>query len=170
MDLAPYESAQHRSDEALSIALRQYEGILSEDERIELRSQSQDIPDTAAALNLAARIDSVSSDRRRHCMGQRLSTMLESAQNFSSVVDTFVSAHAGTGALVWGGNQIRTSGNSIPRHECASSSCLVGRGEGITFQVLLLRKTTCFSLTVLNKHNLFTICSFLDTLPSWWCC
>ena len=103
MDLVLYEGAPHRSDEALSVALREYEDILSEDERVELRDQSQGVPDAAAAVNLAARIDSMSSDRRRHCMGQRLSTMLESAQQFSSVVDTFVSAYAGIGALVWGG-------------------------------------------------------------------
>ncbi len=82
-------------------ALNDYETILSDDARIQLHSQGT--PDVMAALNLATTIDAKNTSHRRQCIGPRLITFLESVQQFSSVVDTFVSSHPDIAALVWGG-------------------------------------------------------------------
>ena len=82
-------------------ALNDYETILSDEDKIQLHSQGA--PDVMAALNLATTIDARNSSHRRQCMGQRLITFLESVQQFSSIVDTFVSSHPDIAALIWGG-------------------------------------------------------------------
>ena len=82
-------------------ALNDYETILSDEDKIHLHSQGA--PDVMAALNLATTIDAKNTSHRRRCMGPRLITFLESVQQFSSIVDTFVSSHPDIAALVWGG-------------------------------------------------------------------
>ena len=82
-------------------ALDDYETILSDEDKIQLHSQGA--PDVMAALNLATTIDAKNTSHRRQCMGPRLITFLESVQQFSSIVDTFVSSHPDIAALVWGG-------------------------------------------------------------------
>lgn len=85
---------------ALVQALNDYEAILSDEDKYQLHSQGA--PDVMAALNLATTIDGKNTSHRRQCMGPRLITFLESVQQFSSIVDTFVSSHD-IAALVWGG-------------------------------------------------------------------
>ena len=82
-------------------ALNDYEAILSDEARVQLHSQG--VPDVMAALNLATTIDAKNTSHRRQCMGPRLITFLESVQQFSSIIDTFVSSHPDIAALVWGG-------------------------------------------------------------------
>ena len=82
-------------------ALNDYETILSDEDKIRLHSQGA--PDVMAALNLATTIDAKNTSHRRQCMGPRLITFLESVQQFSSIVDTFISSHPDIAALVWGG-------------------------------------------------------------------
>ena len=101
MDVVLYDGSQSNPDENLAIALREYESVLSADERLQLRNQG--VPDATAAIALTTRIDNESGDGRRHCMGTRLTTMLESAQRFSTVVGMFVSSHPEIAALCWGG-------------------------------------------------------------------
>ena len=86
---------------ALVQALNDYETILSDEDKTQLHSQGA--PDVMAALNLATAIDAKNSSHRRQCMGPRLITFLESVQQFSSIIDTFVSSHPDIAALVWGG-------------------------------------------------------------------
>ncbi|KAL8830901.1 MAG: hypothetical protein Q9191_001175 [Dirinaria sp. TL-2023a] len=85
----------------LAQALADYEKILSDEDRNQLHNQG--LPDTAAAINFTTLIDRDCSRNRRQCMGPRLITFLESIQQFSKVVDTFVSSHPEFAALVWGG-------------------------------------------------------------------
>ncbi|KAL6713035.1 hypothetical protein ACLMJK_009431 [Lecanora helva] len=81
----------------LTFALRDYESILSDADRSKLHSQGP--PDATAAVNLATQIDRDCSSRRSRCMGPRLITFLESIQQFSQVVETFVSSHPEVAAL-----------------------------------------------------------------------
>ena len=86
---------------ALVQALNDFESILSDEDKTQLHSQGA--PDVMAALNLATTIDAKNTSHRRQCMGPRLITFLESVQQFSSIVDTFISSHPDIAALVWGG-------------------------------------------------------------------
>lgn len=85
----------------LAQALHDYETILSDEDRNQLHSQG--LPDAMAAINFTTLIDRECSSRRGQCMGPRLITFLESIQQFSQVVDTFVSSRPEVAALVWGG-------------------------------------------------------------------
>ena len=85
----------------LQQALQEYEAILSDEERKELHAQGS--PDAMAAIKFATLIDNNCISRRSRCLGQRLVTFLETIQQFTQVVDTFVSAHPEVAALVWGG-------------------------------------------------------------------
>lgn len=51
---------------------------------------------------LTKEIDDANAKQRHNCVGVRLFTFLESVQQFSSVVDTFVSSNPSIAALVWG--------------------------------------------------------------------
>lgn len=94
---APPES----SDVKLMLALRDYETSLSVEEKIKIRSEG--VPDTGAVIRLTKIIDDQRHENQRRCMGPRLTLFLESVQQFSAVVGTFVSSHPETAALVWGG-------------------------------------------------------------------
>lgn len=100
MALVRANAALQEPEIRLTQALKEYDAILSEHERIQLRSQAAS--DAMAAINLATLIDSRSHDGRRQCMGPRLITFLESIHHFTEIVDTFVTPHP-TAALVWGG-------------------------------------------------------------------
>ena len=101
MALVLAEAAPLKPEIGLAQALHDYETILSDEDRKQLHSQG--LPDAMAAINFTTLIDRACSSRRSRCMGPRLITFLESIQQFSQVVDTFVSSHTEVAALVWGG-------------------------------------------------------------------
>lgn len=101
MALVIANPAMSKPEVSLVQALNDYETILSDEDKIQFHSQGA--PDVLAALNLATIIDAKNTSQRRQCMGPRLITFLESVQQFSSIVDTFVSSHPDIAALVWGG-------------------------------------------------------------------
>lgn len=104
MALVLAKAAPLKPDIKLTEALDDYGKILSDEERKQFYAQGA--PDATAAINLATLIDGECNRRRRQCMGPRLITFLESVQQFSGVVDTFVSSHPAIAALVWGGVKI----------------------------------------------------------------
>ena len=94
-------AAQLKPEINLTTALRDYETILSDEDKRQLHVQGP--PDATAAIRLTTLIDKNCNNRRKRCLGPRLITFLESIQQFSKVADTFVSAHPEVAALVWGG-------------------------------------------------------------------
>lgn len=90
-----------KPDIELAQAIDDYEKILSVEERNQLHAQGA--PDAMAAINLTTIIDRECNRHRRHGIGPRLITFLESVQQLSGVVDTFISSHPEFAALVWGG-------------------------------------------------------------------
>ena len=85
----------------LEIALSEFGSILTDDERKQLQ-QIKGVPDASAALVFTAKLDASNSTRRGRSIGARAYSMLQSIQQFSEIVDTFVSAHPDIAALVWG--------------------------------------------------------------------
>ena len=94
-------AAPLKPDVKLNQALVDYEKVLFDNERTQLRAEGA--PDTMAAIAFTTVIDKECSEGRRRCMGPRLMTFLESVQQFSGVIDTFVNSHPEFAALVWGG-------------------------------------------------------------------
>lgn len=99
--MALVRAGREPPDIELIRALHDYEASLSDQQKVQLRSEG--LPDATAVARLTNIIDEQCNENRRRCMGPRISLFLESIQQFSTVVDTFVSSHPETAALVWGG-------------------------------------------------------------------
>ncbi|KAI9765585.1 MAG: hypothetical protein M1840_007274 [Geoglossum simile] len=88
-------------DQPLRSALRNFQDILSPDQKRDLLAQAT-VPDAAAVIILTAEIDRENAKRRSRGVATRLFSFLESVQQFSTIVDTFVSSNPSIAALVWG--------------------------------------------------------------------
>ncbi|KAI9785686.1 MAG: hypothetical protein M1839_008703 [Geoglossum umbratile] len=88
-------------DQPLRSALRDFQDILSPDQKRDLLAQAT-VPDAAAVIILTAEIDRENAKRRSRGVATRLFSFLESVQQFSTIVDTFVSSNPSIAALVWG--------------------------------------------------------------------
>jgi len=77
---------------SLEIALSDFGSVLTDDERKQLQ-QIKAVPDASAALIFTAKLDASNSTRRGKSIGARAYSMLQSIQQFSAVVDTFVSSN-----------------------------------------------------------------------------
>ena len=84
----------------LTEAVDDFQRILTEDQRTALK-KIKSIPDADAVLVFTAELDA-SQQHRRRSIATRLHSVLESVQQFSAVIDTFVSSNPEIAALVWG--------------------------------------------------------------------
>lgn len=82
-------------------AIREFQAILSTTQKGQLLAQSTK-PDATSILAFTAEVDKVNADRRSRCVSSRLFGILQSIQDYTSIVDTFVSAHPEIAALLWG--------------------------------------------------------------------
>lgn len=94
-------SGSQSTTKSLELALSDFSSILSDDERRQLQ-QIKSVPDASAALLFTAKLDASSSSRRGRSIGARAYSVLQSIQQFSAVVETFVSSNPDIAALVWG--------------------------------------------------------------------
>jgi hypothetical protein len=60
------------------------------------------VPDAAAVITFTKEVDDENAKRRSRCVASRLCGVLESVQQFSSIVETFITSHPEIAALVWG--------------------------------------------------------------------
>lgn len=86
---------------SLEVALSDFGSVLTDDERKQLQ-QIKKVPDASAALIFCAKLDASNMTRRGRSIGARAFSMLQSVQQFSAIVDTFISSHPDVAALVWG--------------------------------------------------------------------
>jgi hypothetical protein len=86
---------------SLEIALSEFGSALTDGERKQLQ-QIKGVPDASAALTFTFKLDASNSTRRGKSVGTRAYSMLQSIQQFSAIVDTFISANPNIAALVWG--------------------------------------------------------------------
>ncbi|CAG8126012.1 unnamed protein product [Penicillium nalgiovense] len=88
--------------QSLNAALENFKNILTEEQKREFQ-KSTTTPDTASVIEFVAEIDARNSRTMRRCVAPRLCTFLEATQQFTGVVDTFVSSNPIVAALIWGG-------------------------------------------------------------------
>lgn len=86
----------------LKQALVGFENILTHDEKQQYHSSAAK-PDGSSVIAFVAQIDANNSNRAGRCVAPRLYTFLEAIQQFTSIVDTFVSCNPKIAALIWGG-------------------------------------------------------------------
>jgi hypothetical protein len=87
--------------EALRSAISEFESILHGDQSLEPR-RMKDFPSADSILTFTAELDLSNRQRRGRSFASRLFVVLLSVRDFCNVVDTFVSSHPATAALVWG--------------------------------------------------------------------
>ena len=92
---------QDSVDPSLQVALREFQNVLTPDQRVQLLALNT-TPDAAAVIDFTAKVDEENANRSSRCVASRLCGVLQSVQQFSSVVETFVSSHPEIAALVWG--------------------------------------------------------------------
>jgi hypothetical protein len=85
----------------LSDALKSFQDCLDSEQKAKLEAISA-VPDAHAVAVFTHQLDQENAKRRSRCVAARLSPLLESIQQFSGVVETFVSSHPQVAALIWG--------------------------------------------------------------------
>ncbi|PKY07436.1 hypothetical protein P168DRAFT_302363 [Aspergillus campestris IBT 28561] len=92
------------ADPTLSLkqALTDFGDILTEEQKRQFQVSSTK-PDVSSVIAFVGEIDANNSSTTRRCVAPRLYTFLDALQQFSRVVDTFVSSNPAIAALIWGG-------------------------------------------------------------------
>lgn len=83
----------------LENAVSEFGSVLTDDER-KLLQRIRGVPDASAALVFTVKLDVSNSTRRRKRMGARTYSMLRSIQQFSAIVEIFISAYPDIAAHV----------------------------------------------------------------------
>ncbi|KAJ9664651.1 hypothetical protein H2201_005165 [Coniosporium apollinis] len=86
-------------DHSLQEALREFQGALTPAQKQQLEAIKA-VPDAAAVITFTAQLDEQNAKRRSCGVATRLYTLLQSVQQFSSVVSTLVSSHPTIAALI----------------------------------------------------------------------
>jgi hypothetical protein len=105
MALLVHRAAPLKPEIKLAQALSEYEAILQDGEKAEFRSlRSGGPPGVSDVMKVTATIDRNNSNRRsRRCFGPRLTSVLESVQQFSTVIDILVGgSQCLLASAIWG--------------------------------------------------------------------
>ena len=89
------------SQMTLNSALRDFQSVLTDDERSRL-GKIGSVQGADTVMIFTAQLDCENQLRKGRGIANRLYNVLQSVQAFSSVVETFVSSHPDIAALVWG--------------------------------------------------------------------
>ena len=88
-------------DNALQEALQGFQVVLTDDQRAQFQ-HVKTVPDAAAIIVFTAELDAIHAQRRRSGFATRLYSLLQSIQQFTSVLDTYAQIKPEIAALVWG--------------------------------------------------------------------
>ena len=105
MALALTKAAPLKADILLAQALSEYKAILDGDTKAKLQRLCSNASPTANdVMRFTAEIDRASfNQKRRRCFGPRLTNVLQSVQQFSTVVDTVVGGvDSAIASTIWG--------------------------------------------------------------------
>ena len=104
MALALSAAGQLKPEIRLAQAISEYEAILNDSQKAKFRTYRQNAPpDAADVIRLTAEIDRDGSRRSRQCVGPRLTNVLQTVQQFSTLVDLVIGGSQNLiAAAVWG--------------------------------------------------------------------
>jgi hypothetical protein len=86
----------------LQAALGEFQSVLSAEDRQKLQ-QIKGVPPSDGAIQFTASLDRENAEKRKGpSISSRLYSVLLSVQQFTGIVDTFVSSNPTIAALVWG--------------------------------------------------------------------
>lgn len=87
--------------DALDDALRSFQDSLDPEQKTKFQIIKA-VPDAHAVAEFTHQLDQENAKRQSRCVSARISPLLESIQQFSGIVETFVSSHPQIAALIWG--------------------------------------------------------------------
>ncbi|KAI9765660.1 MAG: hypothetical protein M1840_007217 [Geoglossum simile] len=95
--------APNSNDVAIPLrnALSDFQSSLTPEQRARLQALNI-VPDAASVITFTKEVDDENAKRMSRCVASRLCGVLESVQQFSSIVETFITSHPEIAALVWG--------------------------------------------------------------------
>ncbi|KPM39248.1 hypothetical protein AK830_g7313 [Neonectria ditissima] len=88
--------------EDLENAVARFQAILSDEHRIKLQNLRGAPHDSQAVIAFTAELDRLDPNRRGKSVASRLASFLQTIQQFSPVVDTYVQSNPQLAALIWG--------------------------------------------------------------------
>jgi len=97
----PSTAATNATTDALSGAIKSFQSCLDPEQRTKLEA-IEAVPDARAVAVFTYQLDQENAKRKSRCVAARISPLLESIQQFSGIVETFVSSNQHIAALVWG--------------------------------------------------------------------
>lgn len=117
MALSLAKAAPLKPEIKLAQALSEFEAVLSDNEKMKLRTyHGQSPPTSNDVTRFTAEIDrdATRNRRSRQCFGTRLTNVLHAIQQFSSVVDPIVgTSQSQIAAAIWGTVKISLQVNTI---------------------------------------------------------
>ncbi|KAG9849747.1 hypothetical protein KCU98_g2699, partial [Aureobasidium melanogenum] len=97
----PPTAATAISINALRDAIKSFQNCLEPDQKARLEAIKA-VPDAHAVAQFTYQLDQENAKRKSRCVAARISPLLDSVQQFSGIVETFVSSNPHIAALVWG--------------------------------------------------------------------
>ncbi|KAH0360412.1 hypothetical protein KCU65_g9409, partial [Aureobasidium melanogenum] len=97
----PPTAAVATPTDALSDAIKSFQNCLEPEQKVQLEAIKA-VPDAHAVAQFTHQLDQENAKRKTRCVAARISPLLESIQQFSGIVETFVSSNPHIAALVWG--------------------------------------------------------------------
>ena len=95
--------AQHQPTDPIVAAVKEFQDKLNPTQKAELLAiRGTSVPDANTVLSFTAQVDRSNGRRHSRCVASRLQGTLQSLQQFTSIVGTFVSSNPAIAALVWG--------------------------------------------------------------------
>ncbi|KAF5004276.1 hypothetical protein FDECE_9232 [Fusarium decemcellulare] len=96
-----------RSDQSAAVTnlesnIASFQAILTDDDRKKLQSLKTTAHDAQSIIMFTAELDQVDFKRRGKSVASRLASFLQTIEQFSPVVDTYVQSNPGIAALIWG--------------------------------------------------------------------
>ena len=87
----------------ITAALQQFQAYLTPNQKVQFStSQSPSPSDANGVLAFTVEVDALKQRRRARCVASRVQGTLQSVQQITSIVTTFVNSNPSVAALVWG--------------------------------------------------------------------
>jgi len=121
----PPTAAAATTTDALDDALRSFQDSLDPEQKTKFLIIKA-VPDAHAVAEFTHQLDQENAKRQSRCVSARISPLLESIQQFSGIVETFVSSHPQIAALNWGSIKLVLQVSELPatlkQMSCRSAS------------------------------------------------
>ncbi|KAG5664903.1 hypothetical protein KAF25_008637 [Fusarium avenaceum] len=86
----------------LEITIACFQAILSDDERIQLQQLKKTSHDAQSIITFTAELDRLEGKRRGRSVASRLASFLQTVEQFTPIIDTYIQSNPEIAALIWG--------------------------------------------------------------------